>query len=504
MLKRIITSVREQLRGQTVEGERSANRGTMAREMKRAAAAAAAVLLLGLIGVLLQGGQVRVYDRNNGSVSVPEDVSVTFRDEGIVFCDSVTVSEDLICVEVGKLAPGETVMTVSYPESSFTIYVKATRLGFTVNQSNDNFGSWPIVVGTATAVCLAVAFVFLLGFARSVKSDLFSYATVTKLAVGLFFSLLGFMGTILMVLYLRDPMSYSFNTFMRAVSHTALYFAVFSTPFVLLLAVMLCVSNVTLIRREGFRPVNALGILLSGLMVLGFLAGIALMSVLQYSAISNYWTEALSNAYYGIYDYLVCLLFSVFLIFFLISRREPAYDKDCVVILGCAIRPDGTLYPLIRGRVDRALRFARKQEEATGKALVFIPSGGQGPDEVMPEAEAMAAYLRAQGVPEERILPETRSVNTIENMRFSREIAEGYRENAKVVFCTTNYHVFRSGILAGKIGWKPDGMGSRTKWYFWPNALVRETIGLVVDRFFGVFCFCLVIAALMLGLSFFA
>ena len=56
-------------------------------------------------------------------------------------------------------------------------------------------------------------------------------------------------------------------------------------------------------------------------------------------------------------------------------------------------------------------------------------------------------------------------------------------------------------ILAGKIGWKPDGMGSRTKWYFWPNALVREIIGLVVDHFLGVLCFCLAICALMFLLS---
>ncbi len=24
-------------------------------------------------------------------------------------------------------------------------------------------------------------------------------------------------------------------------------------------------------------------------------------------------------------------------------------------------------------------------------------------------------------------------------------------------------------------------MGARTKWYFWPNALIREFIGLIVD-----------------------
>lgn len=27
-----------------------------------------------------------------------------------------------------------------------------------------------------------------------------------------------------------------------------------------------------------------------------------------------------------------------------------------------------------------------------------------------------------------------------------------------------------------------EGMGSRTKWYFWPNAFIREFVGLIVSQ----------------------
>ena len=50
---------------------------------------------------------------------------------------------------------------------------------------------------------------------------------------------------------------------------------------------------------------------------------------------------------------------------------------------------------------------------------------------------------------------------------------------AKAAFSTSNYHVYRGGILAAEAGWNLDGMGSRTKWYFWPNAFLREFIGLM-------------------------
>ena len=142
-------------------------------------------------------------------------------------------------------------------------------------------------------------------------------------------------------------------------------------------------------------------------------------------------------------------------------------------MLGCKIRPDGSLYPLIRGRVDRAIDFVNDQLKATGKRAVLIPSGGQGNDEPMAEAEAMAAYMRERGVPAETILPETQSGTTRENLQFSRRLMGERAGTAKAAFSTSSYHVYRGGILAAEDGWDIDGMGSRTRWYFWPNAFLR-------------------------------
>ena len=34
-----------------------------------------------------------------------------------------------------------------------------------------------------------------------------------------------------------------------------------------------------------------------------------------------------------------------------------------------------------------------------------------------------------------------------------------------------------------KAGLKADGIGAKTKWYFWPNALIREFIGILASEF---------------------
>ena len=44
-------------------------------------------------------------------------------------------------------------------------------------------------------------------------------------------------------------------------------------------------------------------------------------------------------------------------------------------------------------------------------------------------------------------------------------------------------------------------MGSRTKWYFWPNAFLREFIGLLVSSRIQQLTAMLVIAVLSAGLT---
>ena len=67
-------------------------------------------------------------------------------------------------------------------------------------------------------------------------------------------------------------------------------------------------------------------------------------------------------------------------------------------------------------------------------------------------------------------------------MRFYNNIIEELNKDAKVSFATTNYHVFRSGVIANEQGLDCEGMGSKTKWYFYTNALIREFIANLVQE----------------------
>ncbi|MBQ7582762.1 MAG: YdcF family protein, partial [Lachnospiraceae bacterium] len=201
--------------------------------------------------------------------------------------------------------------------------------------------------------------------------------------------------------------------------------------------------------------------------------------------------------------YLECFFLGTVVMAYLAARQRPHFDKDYIIILGCSIDKKGGLLPLLKGRTNRAIRYAWSQEIATGKPVEYVPSGGKGPDEVMSEGSAIELYLLAHGAESEEVHAEKRSKNTYENFLYSKEIIDELKEDAKVCFATTNYHMFRSGVLARRVGLDAEGIASKTKWYFWPNGFVREFFAILnlqrKEHLLAtgtIFAGCLILAAL--------
>ena len=254
--------------------------------------------------------------------------------------------------------------------------------------------------------------------------------------------------------------------------------------FMLVFSLAVSLSNLSLIRHEGFRITNLLGVIFGGLWFVGLMVLFFIDENSSGSTLHGTVFDAITNSIAIIISYFVSMLISTVISAAMAARSKPPFDRDYIAILGCAIRDDGSLTPLLRGRVDSAVAFENEQFAKTGKHAKFVPSGGQGDDEIISESEAMKRYLLEQGVPEEQILMENKSVNTYQNLKFSREIidSDSNGENLPAV-ATTNYHVFRSYVLAKKVGLKNmRGISAKTKWYFFPNAFLREFVGLIVEE----------------------
>lgn len=322
-------------------------------------------------------------------------------------------------------------------------------------------------------------------FSEQIQYNPYSYNTIYYAGFSLFLLSVLLAHMILTVQMAQDPGWHTgqrLSQISTLLTTSAKTYMLLSFPFIAAVSAALCVSNLALIRHEGKRFVNLLGIILSFLLVGGELVLFLADRSVSGSEHSVKIHEIFVNIFAAGYLYFECMLVGIMIAHAITSRYEPEPDKDFLIVLGCALRKDGTPSPLLKDRLDRAIAFRNRQLADTGKDLIFVTSGGQGSDEVVSESTAMKRYLTENGIPEQRILEEDRSTNTFENMKFSREKIGDRASDAKIAFSTTNYHVFRSGLFARRVKMRAVGMGAKAKWYFWPNALVREFVGLLTEH----------------------
>ena len=340
-----------------------------------------------------------------------------------------------------------------------------------------------IAMSLTVTVYLALVIFFLVrAFFQQLQYNPYSYNTIYYFGFALFLLSVFISHVILTVEIAVNPSNYDRFSIAALLLDSAKSYVLLSSPVILAFSVLLFVSNISLLRHEVRRFANVLGILLAFLLVGG---AVFLYFADYYAAGSQREVmahEILTNLFACFYLYFECMVIGAAVGDVITTKYQPDYNKDYIIILGCSIRKDGTPTPLLAGRINRALDFYRRQLQETGKAAILVPSGGQGTDERISESLCMHNYLREQGVPEEHILMEDRSRNTYENMKFSKELIDKRNAAARVAYSTTNYHVFRSGMMARRVKMRAQGMGSKTKWYFWPNAAVREFAGLLQNH----------------------
>lgn len=343
-------------------------------------------------------------------------------------------------------------------------------------------GCVPIISLILTVYLITVIAMLVHAFIGQLEYNPYSYNTIYYAGFALFLtSVLSTQGWILIKQF-TQPAIFNLHFIFLTLLNSAQTYMLYSFPFILIFSVALCISNIALIRHEGKRFVNYLGIILSLLLLLGEVIIFVFHNYINGNPAPSQIHALCGNLFSAVYLYFLCMLVGAILANSLVADYDPDPDKDFLIVLGCGIRQDGRPKPLLKGRLDRALKFYEKQKNETGKDLIFVTSGGQGPDEPISESESMKRYLMENGIEEKYIIKEDRSTDTFENMKYSKEKIWEINPEGKIAFSTTNYHVFRSGIFARRVKMRALGMGAPTKWYFWPNASVREFVGVLTKH----------------------
>ena len=326
------------------------------------------------------------------------------------------------------------------------------------------------------AYLLKVTWGCLLYIKEQYKKQKYSYSIIMNLGLVIFL-IINILRQI--NLLITDWNLTSINSLYNNTLNSFSYFAFLILPLIIVLALYSIITNIVLIYKEGFKFQNILGIIFGIGITLGAFASQFIFEIIKNINLINsnlYIKKFIDIGLNSVLCYFYCLTLATLYCNIMAAKHKPKFDKDYVIILGSKIRENGTLTPILQARVDKAIAFAKEQKEKSNKRIVFVPSGGKGEDEIIAEAEAMKNYLIEKGISSKDIIVEDKSKNTYQNLKFSKQKIDEDNKDGKIIFSTTNYHVFRSGVIANNEGIDCEGMGSKTKWYFYTNALIREFI----------------------------
>ena len=150
---------------------------------------------------------------------------------------------------------------------------------------------------------------------------------------------------------------------------------------------------------------------------------------------------------------------------------------DAIVILGGGISQDGKLKQTTINRLDKGIELFNQ-----GIARYIILSGKYSSEldyiPVTTEAKAMAKYLEDKGIPEDRILLEEESMDTIGNAYFTKVKILKPRNWKNIVVVTSDFHIPRAEYIFRKVL----GKGYKVRFVGAPTGFSRRKLKELMDE----------------------
>lgn len=271
-------------------------------------------------------------------------------------------------------------------------------------------------------------------------------------------------------------------------------------PLVIFVSGLFLIYNGTvLLRKEGYSKANLLSfamgvaiVIYYGVMYVRFTRPVERLDATPLFSIVL-TTFSFTYFMFG-FAFVAFMLYSIVYVF--IPKR---HSYDFIIIHGAGLWQGEFVTPLLKRRIDKAVEA---YYQSTNPAIKLIANGGQGADEKVSEALAIATYIRENypDIPQSDILLEDQSTTTYENLLFSKQMGESEMSTPRFLFVTNDYHVFRTSMYARQIGMKGDGLGCSTASYYIPSAFIREYVAVCVRyKWIVIVCYALLAALLLIS-----
>lgn len=160
------------------------------------------------------------------------------------------------------------------------------------------------------------------------------------------------------------------------------------------------------------------------------------------------------------------------------EKAAALQDVECILVLGCAVRADGTPSPMLAERLQKGVELYEN-----GAAPKLLMSGDNGQVEYN-EVVTMGNYALEKGVPSQDIFLDYAGFSTYESMYRAKEIFQA----KKILIVTQKYHLHRALYIAQAMGLDAYGVSCDTQVYAGQtNRDVREILARNKDFLTSIF-----------------
>ncbi len=150
-------------------------------------------------------------------------------------------------------------------------------------------------------------------------------------------------------------------------------------------------------------------------------------------------------------------------------------EADCILVLGCGVRPDGQPSLMLRDRLDKGLALYE-----AGAAPKLLLSGDHGRAEY-DEVNGMKNYVMAKDIPSEDVFLDHAGFSTYESAYRARDIFQA----KTVVIVSQRYHLYRAVYIARSLGLDAWGVSAEDISYFGQlGREAREVLARSKDLFY--------------------
>ena len=138
-----------------------------------------------------------------------------------------------------------------------------------------------------------------------------------------------------------------------------------------------------------------------------------------------------------------------------VEQASALTDVDCILVLGCGVRDDGTPSAMLRDRLIQGITLYK-----AGAAPKLLMSGDHGRTDYN-EVGTMKAIAIEAGIPSEDIFMDHAGFSTYESLWRAKEIFGA----KKVIIVTQKYHLYRALYVAERLGIEAYGVDTDYRSY---------------------------------------